>query len=232
VILYVFLDSDRYCLVYLILCSCMSLTVWQDCMFSFVIFCFVGLMDMSNMEEDQIVHEAIQVIGNNGASPSMMGLHDILRNIEQMLVPFKCYVQASETGMAQAPLRGQAPPMAQTPPMAQALLVVQTTYANVPAGNAKEPKFIMPEKFDGTQSKFCGFVQQVNLFLRLHPSCYSNDSTQVTIIGSLLSGNAFSWFAPFLENHSLVLQDMAQFEALFTAAFGDSNRERVAKAKM
>jgi hypothetical protein len=35
-----------------------------------------------------------------------------------------------------------------------------------------------------------------------------------------------------LEKHSPVLQDMAQFEALFTAAFGDIDRERVAEIKM
>jgi hypothetical protein len=46
----------------------------------------------------------------------------------------------------------------------------------MPAGNAKEPKFIMPKKFDGTRSKFRDFVQQVNLFLGLHPSHYTDDS--------------------------------------------------------
>jgi hypothetical protein len=35
----------------------------------------------------------------------------------------------------------------------------------------------MPEKFDEAQSKFHGFVQQVNLFLELHPSRYLDDST-------------------------------------------------------
>jgi hypothetical protein len=90
----------------------------------------------------------------------------------------------------------------------------------------------MPEKFDGTPSKFCGFVQQVNLFLWLHPSRYPDDSMQVAFIGSLLSGNALSWFAPFLERRSPALQDMAQFEALFTAAFEDSDRERMAEIKM
>jgi hypothetical protein len=55
VILYVVLDCDRYFFVYVTLCSCMFLTVWQDCVFSFILFCFVcfvGLMDMSSMEED------------------------------------------------------------------------------------------------------------------------------------------------------------------------------------
>jgi hypothetical protein len=48
----------------------------------------------------------------------------------------------------------------------------------------------------------------------------------------LLSGNDLFWFAQFLEKHSPVLQDMAQFETLFTAAFGDSDRERVVETKM
>jgi hypothetical protein len=126
----------------------------------------------------------------------------------------------------------QAPSMAQTPPIAQALPVAQTTQANVPASNAKEPKFIILEKFDGTRSQFLSFVQQVRLFLRLHPSRYPDDSTQVAFIGSLLSGNALSWFAPFLGKHSPVLQNKAQFETLFIATFGDRDREMVAETKM
>jgi hypothetical protein len=113
--------------------------------FLFCLFCFVNLMDMNSIEEDEVTHDTAQVVGNSGASPSMMGLHDVLRNIEQMLVPFKRYIKASEAGMIQAP------------PMVQALPVVQTIHANVPTNSAKEPKFIMLEKFDGTRSKFCSF---------------------------------------------------------------------------
>jgi hypothetical protein len=67
-------------------------------------------------------------------------------------------------------------------PMAQALPIAQTTHTNVLACNTKEPKFIMPEKFDGTRSKFYGFVQ--HLFLQLQPSRYPHDSTQVAIVDS------------------------------------------------
>ena len=51
----------------------------------------------------------------------------------------------------------------------------------------------------------------------------------MAFIDSLLSGNALSWFAPFLKKHLLTLQDMAQFEALFTTKFGE---ERMAETKM
>jgi hypothetical protein len=44
----------------------------------------------------------------------------------------------------------------------------------------------------GLDQSFGGFVQHVNFFLRLHPSHYPDDSTQVAFIGSLLLGNALS----------------------------------------
>jgi hypothetical protein len=80
-------------------------------------------------------------------------LHDVLINIEQMLAPFKRYLDAFEAGMApQMNNRGiqSNNQMIQAHFMAQTLHVAQPTHANVPAGNAKEPKFIMLEKFDGT----------------------------------------------------------------------------------
>jgi hypothetical protein len=81
----------------------MSLTVWQDCVFSFILFSFVyfvDLMNMSSIQEDQIIHDATQVVENSGASPTMIGLRDVLKNIEQILASFKHYIEASEAGMA------------------------------------------------------------------------------------------------------------------------------------
>ena len=92
----------------------------------------------------------------------MMGLSDILNNIKQMLVPFKRYIEALEPCMASQMNNYSIQSnnqMTQALLMAQALPVAQTTYTNVPAGNAKEPKFIMLQKIDGIQSKFRSFVQ-------------------------------------------------------------------------
>jgi hypothetical protein len=109
-------------------------------------------MDMSSMEEDQVVHDATHVVGNSGVSFIIMGLYEELRNIEQMLAPFKGYIEASEAGMAPEMKNHGIQSnnqMAEAPPMAQALLVAQTIHAIVLASNAKEPKLIMLEKFDG-----------------------------------------------------------------------------------
>jgi hypothetical protein len=45
-------------------------------------------MDMSNMEEDQVVYNATQIVGDSGAPSTMMELHDVLSNIEQLLAVF------------------------------------------------------------------------------------------------------------------------------------------------
>jgi hypothetical protein len=91
--------------------------------------------------------------------------------------------------------------------MAQTLHVAQTTY--VPACITEEPKFIISEKFDGTRSKFRDFVQQVNLFLRLHPSHYPDDSVsgfhrliiirECPFLVCTIFGKAFAGFIRHLE---------------------------------
>lgn len=98
--------------------------------------------------------------------------------------------------------------------------------------SVKEPKASMPDKFDGTRTNFRGFVQQVRLYLRLYPSRYPDGFTQVAFIGTLLSGNARSWFAPLLEKDSPILYNLEAFMERFTAAFGDSDREGVAERKI
>ena len=81
--------------------------------------------------------------------------------------------------------------------------------------NAKEPKISMPEKFDGTRSKFRGFVQQAKLFLPIHPSGYLDGITQVGFVGTLLSGTALPWFAAVMEKKSRLLYNLGSFMEAF-----------------
>jgi hypothetical protein len=48
----------------------------------------------------------------------------------------------------------------------------------------KEPKLSMPEKFDGTRSKFCGFANQVRLFIKMQPHRFSTQISQVDLVGT------------------------------------------------
>ncbi|CAG8666591.1 13661_t:CDS:1 [Cetraspora pellucida] len=92
----------------------------------------------------------------------------------------------------------------------------------------KELKVSLLDKFDRTRSKFRGFLNQIRLIIRLQPSRYPNDRTQVGLLGSLLVGPALAWFALLLEKESPLLNDFNGFVREFEATFGDSEKVRTA----
>lgn len=96
----------------------------------------------------------------------------------------------------------------------------------------KEPRIGLPDKFDGTRSKFRGFVNQIRLIIRMQPMRYPTEETQVGLIGTLLSGTALSWFSPLVEKDSPLLQDFGSFLEEFTNTFGETDKERTATTKI
>lgn len=96
----------------------------------------------------------------------------------------------------------------------------------------KEPRVGLPDKFDGTRSKFRGFVNQVRLLIRMQPLRYPTEETQVGLVGTLLSGTALSWFSPLVEKNSPLLQDFHGFLEEFTNTFGETDRARTATTKL
>ena len=116
--------------------------------------------------------------------------------------------------------------------MREASHVPHTTPLDIPRVSTREPNACMLDKFDRTRANFRGFVQQVRLYLRLYPTCYSDGFTQVAFIGTLLSGNARSWFAPLLEKDSSIQYNLEAFMERLTITFGDSDRERVVERKI
>jgi hypothetical protein len=95
-----------------------------------------------------------------------------------------------------------------------------------------KPKISLPEKFDGTRFKFRSFVSQICLIIQLHPRCYSDDTTCVGFVGTLLIGVAAAWFASILETLSPLLQDFNAFMAEFETVFGDSDKTRTSTNKL
>ena len=61
--------------------------------------------------------------------------------------------------------------------------------------SAVEPNVSLPDKFDGTRSRLRGFINQIDLIIRLQPQRYSDDFRRVGLIGTLLTGQAQAWFA-------------------------------------
>ena len=98
--------------------------------------------------------------------------------------------------------------------------------------SSKEPMISLPAKFDGRRSQFRGFLNQVRLVIKLHPSRYPTDVSRVGLVGTLLTGTALSWFAPLLERHSPLLEDFERFVNEFQANFGDTDSMRTAVNKI
>jgi hypothetical protein len=86
--------------------------------------------------------------------------------------------------------------------------------------NYKEPKLSLLETFNGNRSKFRGFANQVQLLIFMQPLCYPTPTSQVGLIGTLLSGMALNSFSPILEKNSPLLYDFEGFMKDFAACFG------------
>jgi hypothetical protein len=96
----------------------------------------------------------------------------------------------------------------------------------------KGPWVSLHDKFDGTHSKFQGFVNQVRLVIQLHFHWYPIGLVQVKLISTLLSSMAFLWFAPLLEHQSPLFNEFKAFIKYFNATFGDSNKEYTSNIKI
>ncbi len=90
----------------------------------------------------------------------------------------------------------------------------------------KEPRVSLPDKFDGTCSKFCGFVNKIWLITALQAERYPTEESHVALVGTLLTGQALSWFAPLFEKRSPILNNFETFLEAFVEAFGEHDKAR------
>src|SRR4028118_1685606 len=95
----------------------------------------------------------------------------------------------------------------------------------------KEPRVSLPDKFDRTRSKFCGFVNQIRLITALQAERYPTEESRVGLVGTLLTGQALSWFAPLFEKQSPILNNFETFLEAFAEAFGEQDRKSVVEGK-
>lgn len=101
-----------------------------------------------------------------------------------------------------------------------------------PVQQQKEPRISLPDKFDGTRSKFRGFINQIRLITVLQPERYPTEESRVGLIGTLLTGQALSWFAPLFEKGSSILNNFETFLEAFAEAFGEHDKARWATTKI
>ena len=100
------------------------------------------------------------------------------------------------------------------------------------SNKAKEPRVSLLEKFDGTRSKFRGFVNQGQLITILQPQRYPTNTTRVELVGTLLTGQALSWFTPLFEKNAAILSNFEAFLGAFSEAFGEHDKICLATTKI
>jgi hypothetical protein len=65
----------------------------------------------------------------------------------------------------------------------------------------------------------------------MQPLCYPTLSSQVGLVGTLLSGTTLAWFSLLLENYSPLLNDFEGLLENFTAYFGEVDKRKIANFK-
>jgi hypothetical protein len=80
--------------------------------------------------------------------------------------------------------------------------------------------------------KISRFHQPLHFIIQLHQHRYPNDQTQVGFINTLLLNIFLTWFTPFLEHHSPLLNNFESFVEEFSASFGDLNKECTSTNKL
>ncbi|KAH6584815.1 hypothetical protein BASA60_000791 [Batrachochytrium salamandrivorans] len=81
--------------------------------------------------------------------------------------------------------------------------ILEHTSTNSTPISILEPKASLPDKFDGTRRNFRGFINQLELVFQLQASRYDTDRKKIAMLGTLLNGNALSWYNPYLEKPQL-----------------------------
>ena len=91
-----------------------------------------------------------------------------------------------------------------------------------------------PEAFTGERGHLEPFLAQVDVFLRLNPGCFINDSDQILWLSTLLRGVAHQWFYPHLSavNPPAWLTDYPLFTNQLRVVFGDPDRIATAKREI
>jgi hypothetical protein len=92
------------------------------------------------------------------------------------------------------------------------------------------PKICLPEKFDGTISKYRDFIVSIENIFVLNGDRYPSDEIKVRFIGTLLSRDALAWFRGLVECNSELLKSYGKFMDEFKLLFDDPLKHRHARA--
>jgi transposase InsO family protein len=95
-----------------------------------------------------------------------------------------------------------------------------------PSHGSPAPKVALPDKFDGNIQKCKRFLASVENIFSLQPDRYYSDEIKTRFIGTLLTGDALSWFSSILEFTPDRLSNYFDFVLELSSLFGDPHAKR------
>lgn len=106
---------------------------------------------------------------------------------------------------------------------ANAQLRQQPTAADAPEPAAPScsglPRFSLPEKFDGSADRCCGFLRQCDNFFVQQPEIYGNETIRCAFMLSLLMGKALDWASAIWDADPQVTTSADYFTNLIREVF-------------
>uniref|UniRef100_A0A674I505 DUF4939 domain-containing protein n=1 Tax=Terrapene triunguis TaxID=2587831 RepID=A0A674I505_9SAUR len=90
----------------------------------------------------------------------------------------------------------------------------------------------LSECFDGSPSKFQGFMDQCQLLFCLRPQLHASNHTKLGLAVSLMTGEALDWASPALEANSPVLSKWAAFQRALLTIFDNPKHIRSTEAAL
>lgn len=91
-----------------------------------------------------------------------------------------------------------------------------------------------PEKFDGSRALFGHFITRLQLQFRSFPSSFSSDEVKIRYAGSYLTGNAYTWFKPHVNQITgdITFKSFTSFIDALGAAFDDPDEYATAEREL
>ncbi|KAI0991507.1 hypothetical protein K3495_g16680, partial [Podosphaera aphanis] len=91
-----------------------------------------------------------------------------------------------------------------------------------------------PDKFDGTRTLFNNFVTQMQIQFRANPSAFPSEESKILYAGSFLSGIAYTWFQPRVDQATgqVSFATFVEFLEALRAAFDDPDSYATAESQL
>jgi len=101
---------------------------------------------------------------------------------------------------------------------------------NNPFRHIPAPKMKEPPMFDGDPSKTANFIGHVKMYIYTNRSCFPDDTSKICFLCSYLTGYAFTWALPYLENLDtghidICMLSFPLFLEEFHKSFGEVNEK-------